>query len=172
MYIKLHLQDLAENKYPTNGSYCQGRDQRDGQVCLSILQSCVNVCLHCGQETLSSDKTLDHYICFTLSFVVVVQSLVKVKVTQLCLTLWPHGLQSPWNSPGWNTGVGSLSLLQGPFPTQGLNPGVPHCRWILYQLSHQGSPRMLECVACPFSGCSQPRNRTRVSCIAGTFFPN
>ena len=47
---------------------------------------------------------------------------------------------SPWNSPGQNTGVGSLSLLQGIFPTQGLNAGLPHCRWILYQLSHKGSP--------------------------------
>ena len=47
---------------------------------------------------------------------------------------------SPWNSPGQNTGVGSLSLLQGIFPTQGLNLGLPHCRWILYQLSSQGSP--------------------------------
>ena len=43
-------------------------------------------------------------------------------------SLWPHGLQSPWNSPGQNTGVGSLSLLQGIFPTQGSNPGLPHCR--------------------------------------------
>ena len=47
---------------------------------------------------------------------------------------------SPWNSPGHNTGVGSLSLLQGISPTQGLNPGPPHYRWILYQLSHKGSP--------------------------------
>ena len=52
----------------------------------------------------------------------------------------PHGLYSPRNSPGWNTGVGSLSLLQGIFPTQGLNPGLPNCRRILYQLSHKGSP--------------------------------
>ena len=51
-----------------------------------------------------------------------------------------HGLYSPCNSPGQNTGVGSLSLLQGIFPAQGLNPGLPHCRRILYQLSHQGSP--------------------------------
>ena len=50
-------------------------------------------------------------------------------------SLRPHGLNSPWNSPGQNTGVGSLSLLQGIFPTQGLNPGLPHCRWILYQMS-------------------------------------
>ena len=66
-------------------------------------------------------------------------------------SLWPHGLYHPWNSPGQNTGVGSLALFQGIFPTQGLNPGLPHCRRLLYQLSHQGSPRMLECVACPFS---------------------
>ena len=51
-------------------------------------------------------------------------------------SLWPHGLHSPWNSPGKNTEVGSLSLLQGIFPTQGSNPGLLHCRWILYQLSH------------------------------------
>ena len=86
-------------------------------------------------------------------------------------SLWPHGLYSAWNSPGQNTGVGSLSLLQGIFPTQGLNPGLPHCRQILYQLSHQGSPRILEWVAYPFSrGSSWPRNRTGVSCIAGRFF--
>ena len=57
---------------------------------------------------------------------------------------WLHGLYSPWNSPGQNTGVGSLSLLQGIFPTQGSNPGLLHCRWILYQLSHKGSPDPLE----------------------------
>ena len=52
-------------------------------------------------------------------------------------SLQPHGLHSPWNSPGQNTGVGSLSRLQGIFPTQGSNPGLPHCRQILYHLSHQ-----------------------------------
>ena len=56
---------------------------------------------------------------------------LKVKVAQLCQTLRPHGLYSPWNSSGQNTGVGSLSLLQGIFPTQRLNPGLPHCRQIL-----------------------------------------
>ena len=54
-------------------------------------------------------------------------------------SLRPHGLYRPWNSPGQNTGVGSLSLLQGTFPTQGSNSGFLHCRQILYQLSHQGS---------------------------------
>ena len=55
-------------------------------------------------------------------------------------SLWPHGLSSPWNSPGQNTGVGRLSLLQGIFWTQELNQGLLHCRWILYHLSYQGSP--------------------------------
>ena len=73
----------------------------------------------------------------------------------------PHRLHSPWNPPGQNTGVGSLSLLQGIFPTQRLNPGLPHCRQILYQLSHKGSPRTLEWIAYSFSGgSSQPRNQT------------
>ena len=98
---------------------------------------------------------------------------VKVTVAQSCLTLQPHGLYSPWNSPGQNTKVGSLSLLQGIFPTQGSNPGLLHCRQILYQLSHKGSPRILEWVAYPFSSrSSRPRNGTRISCIAGRFFTN
>ena len=77
----------------------------------------------------------------------------------------------PNNSPGQNTGVGSLSLLQGIFPTQGSNPGLPHCGWILNRLSHWRSPRRLEWVAYPFpSRSSQTRNRTGVSCITGRFF--
>ena len=63
---------------------------------------------------------------------------------RLC-TPWPiQEWNTPWNSPGQNTGVGNLSLLQGIFPTQGSNPGLQHCRRILYKLSHQGSPRILE----------------------------
>ena len=53
--------------------------------------------------------------------------------------LGSHGLYSLWNSPGQNTGIGNLSLLQGIFPTQGLNSDLPHHRQILYQLSHKGS---------------------------------
>ena len=49
-----------------------------------------------------------------------------------------HGLYSPWKSPGQNTGVSSLSPFQGILPNQGSNPGLPHCKQILYQLSHQG----------------------------------
>ena len=65
---------------------------------------------------------------------------MKVKVAPLCLTVRPHELYSPWNSPGQNTGMGSLSLLQQIFLTQESNWDPLHCRWILYQLSYQGSP--------------------------------
>ena len=88
-------------------------------------------------------------------------------------SLWPYGLCSPWNSPGQNTGVGSLYLLQGLIPTQRLNPGLPHCRRILYQLSHKGSPRILEWGAYPFSRRSSgPKKWTGASWIAGRFFTN
>ena len=86
-------------------------------------------------------------------------------------SLQPNRLYSPWNSPGQNSGVGSLSLLQGIFPTHGSNPGLPNWRQILYQVSHKGNPTTLKGVANPFSSeSSWPRNQTRVSCIAGRFF--
>ena len=93
---------------------------------------------------------------------------MKVKVTQSYTTLCNPEY---WNSSVQNTEVGSISRLHGVFPTQGLKPGLPHCKRILYQLSHKGSPRILEWVAYPFSsGSSRPRNRTRVSDIAGGVF--
>ena len=89
------------------------------------------------------------------------------------ISLWPPGLYSTWKSPGQNTGVDSLSLLQRIVPTQGSNPGLPHCRWILYQLSHRGRPVIVEWVACPFScGSSQSRDWTRIYFIEGEFFTN
>ena len=92
---------------------------------------------------------------------------LKVKVTLFCQTLC-----DPMDcTPSRNTGVGSLSLLQLIFPIQEWNRGLLHCRRIPYQLSHHGSPRILEWVAYSFSrGSSQPRNQTKVSCIAGGFF--
>ena len=82
----------------------------------------------------------------------------------------PPGSSVPGDSPGKNTGVGCHALLQGIFPTQGSNPDLLNCGQFLYHLSHQGSPKMLEWVAYPFSrGPSWPRNQTRVSCIAGRF---
>ena len=102
-------------------------------------------------------------------------------VTQSCLTLCnpmdssPPGSSVHRYSLGENTRVGCYALLQWTFPIQGSNPGLPHCRWIFfffffYHLSHQRSPRILEWVASPYSrGTSQPKNLTRISCIAGRF---
>ena len=89
-----------------------------------------------------------------------------------CVLLFP----TPWTIHG-ALPFSRASFQPGIFPTQGSpqprdlpNPGLPHCRQILYQLSHQRSPRILEWVAYPFSsGSSCPRNWTRVSCIAGRF---
>ena len=87
--------------------------------------------------------------------------------------LQPARLLYSWDSPGKNTGVGCHALLHWIFPTQGSNPDLPHCRWILSCLSHQGSPRILERIAYPFSrGTSQARNWTGVSCVEGGFFAN
>ena len=90
---------------------------------------------------------------------------LKESENESCLvasdSLWPHRLYSPWNFPGQNTGVGSLSLFQAIFPTQESNPGLPHGRWILYQLSYKGSPKTLEWISYPFSReSSRPRSQT------------
>ena len=101
---------------------------------------------------------------------------IYVLVTQSCLALCDPmdcslpGFSVRGESPGKNTGVGCHALLQGIFPTQGSNSGLLHCRWILYQLSHKGSPGTLEWVAYPFSrGSSPPRNQTRIFFMAGGF---
>ena len=101
----------------------------------------------------------------------------KVKVAQLYLILCnPMVYYSPWNSPGQNTGVGSLSPYPGDFSNPGSNPGLLHCRWILYQLSHKGSPRILEWVAYLFSrGSSWSRNQARVNvgkCVDLNWYEN
>ena len=106
----------------------------------------------------------------------------------LCLTKWKWKLlscvwhfETPWtisiwNSPGKNTGVVSHFLLQGTFLTQGLNPGLQHCRKILYQLqvdSLQEKPQNTGLVSLSFlQGIFPTRNQTRVSCRAGGFFTN
>ena len=93
------------------------------------------------------------------TFILHFLNLYSVKLTCVCMkvvsgrscsvvsdSLHPHGLYSPWNSPYQNTGVGSCSFLQGIFPTQGSNPGLLHCRRMLYQLSHKGSPVCHVCI--------------------------
>ena len=112
-------------------------------------------------------------------------------VAQSCPTLCDHMDCSPpgssvhGDSPGEYTGMGCYALLQGIILTQGFNTCLLHCRWILYQLSHLGSPpvspKILEWVAHSFSrGSSQPRVQTcvsyvscigRVSCTAWVHIP-
>ena len=84
------------------------------------------------RENISLSAKLHFFSLFSL------KDFLEVSRSFVSDTLWPHGLYSPWNSLGQNAGVGSLSLLQGIFPTQRLNPGLPHSRWILYQLSRKG----------------------------------
>ena len=103
--------------------------------------------------------TLQYWMCACL----VAQSCLPICNPMVCS---PPGSSVHGDSPGKNTGVGCHALLQGIFPTQDLNPGIPHCGQILYHLSYQGSPRILEWVTYPFSReLFQPRNQTRVSCI-------
>ena len=86
-----------------------------------------------------------------------IKSLVLCLVAQSCPTqscdpmdCSPPGSSVPGDFPGKNTGVGCHALLQGIFPTQGSNPGLLHCRGILYQLSYQRSPcYMLGCHKIP-----------------------
>ena len=86
-----------------------------------------------------------------------------------CYLSWKLCLVLTWNT--WKLSRVIKHVLQGISPPQGSNSGLLHCRWILYHLSHQGSPRILEWVAYSFSsGSSWPRNGTGVSCIAGRFF--
>ena len=121
-----------------------------------------NALSQCSVSLVSSNKTDQRYILVLIAHKTSCRS---IKLRTLCNLDWisalktcqqsescsvisdslqPHGLYSPWNSLGQNTGVGSLSLLQGIFPTQGLNPGFPRCRRILYQLSHKGSPKICQ----------------------------
>ena len=93
-------------------------------------------------------------------------------------SLQPHGLYRPWNSPGQNIGVGSISLLQGIFPTQGVNPGLPHCRQILYQLSHSSVQFSRSVMSdslqphgpyCPWNSSGQSTGVGSISLLQGIF---
>ena len=103
-------------------------------------------CQHVFQSGCTILETYQQYACSSFStssptFVIVFLNvtILKVSCSVVSDSLQLHGLYSPWNSPGQNTGGGSCSRLQGIFPTQGSNPGLLHCRQILYQLRHQGS---------------------------------
>ena len=83
---------------------------------------------------------VDMVLCFPERESYDIDHHLKVQVFQPCTTLC-EPMDCPWISPGQNTGVGSLSLLQGIFPAQESNWGLLHCRQILYQRSYQGSPK-------------------------------
>ena len=124
-------------------------------------------------------------VCVELSHLAVEQKLAQrcksimplCLIVQLHLTLCdpmdcsPPGSSVYGDAPGKNTGVGCHALLQGTFPTKGSNPGLSHCRQILYCPSHQGSPRIPGWEAYFFSrGSAGSRNQAGVSCIPGGFF--
>ena len=137
-------------------------------ICVFMYTACICIYLiHLRDLSLFFDR---EFLCVCVCVCI---HLVSQSCPTLCdlIDCSPPFSSAYGYSPGKNTGVGCHALLQGIFPTQGLNIGLSHWRWILYHLSHQGSPWILEWVAYPFArGSSWPRNWTGVSCIAGGFF--
>ena len=100
------------------------------------------------------------YLCAVLS---------RSSCVTLCSPMDSTCQDSHGDSPDQNSRGGCHALFQGVFPSQGSNPGLPPCKWILYQLSRQGRPRTLEWVVCPFlRESSQLRNQTGFSCSPRT----
>ena len=140
----------------------------DAYFCDIFAGGCAGGCIIC------TSAANQHRSCRNIQVFESLCCCVLCLVTESCPTLCdpvdcsPQGSSVHGNSPGKNIGVGCHSLFQGIFPTEGSNPGLTHCRWILYQLNHQESSRILEWAAYTFSRVtSQLRIWTRVSCIAG-----
>ena len=144
---QLHfLQSSKKHSFPTQ---LRPEDHHVGCSHSTLWPLCLILCPTLAQSILTALRILK-WQCFNFRACFILVWQVKVKSESeshsvVSDSLRPHGF-SPCNSPGQNTGVGSLFLLQGIFPTQGLNPGFPHCRWILYLLSHEGS-----CLASPLT---------------------
>ena len=143
---------------------------------IKLYRTCIFLLWVTMEQNLKINRYTSLYMCLYLHAYLYICSAV-LSHSQSCLTLWDPldcsspGSSVPEDSPGKNIEVGCHFLLQGIFPTQVCNPGLLYYRGILYHLSHQGSPRKLEWVSHPFSRLSSwPRNRTGVSCIAGSFF--
>ena len=116
---------------------------RDQTACFSYV-SCIGRWVF-STEPPGKPKHFLRSVKFKL-FIAIVETCVCVCVSHSVVSdslrphgLWPAKFLCPWNSPGKNTGVDSYSLLQGIFQTQGLNPGLLHCRKMFYHLSYQGS---------------------------------
>ena len=144
-FFKYEL-DLFRRNFSDCGPFQKARSLEE----IFLLNDCYFLCLNKKLSLVSILKIKIFFInvnafkmLFSMGAVYKDSTVVKVKVSQSCpKSLQTYGLYSPWNSLGQNTGVGSLCLLQGVFPMQGSNPGLPHCRRILYYLSHLGSPRL------------------------------
>ena len=121
--VKLHL----SNRIPTGADTAGSGTTRSKVRSLSalnlflLLSLSLSLCVYHTHTILSSFYIYIHIYIHTY--------MKSESCSVLSNSLWPHGLYSPWNSLGQNTGVSSLSLLQEIFPTQGSNPGLPHCRW-------------------------------------------
>ena len=138
---------LKKREWPGTGLEAEAEKQVQGRTCdekagsTGLQRTRVLPQREIWGNKLFKPKMLIKHLRFTY-FLNILFIYLAVKWTEIRSvvsdSLRPHGL----NSPDQNTGVGSLSLLQGIFPTQGSNPGLLHCRWILYQQSHKGSPYM------------------------------
>ena len=131
--------------------FSRGSSPPKDQTCISVSPALAGKFFN----TVPLGKPSVHFGYEKLTLCLSTCSYLHLTLLPLCLcishsvmsdSLRPRGpnlarLPCPWNSPGQNTGVGSRSLLQVIFPTQGSNQGLLHCRWILYQLSYQGSPK-------------------------------
>ena len=107
-------------------------------------------CRLCRSESLTHRSSSPHSHPTQAKSLSLIQLPVSEWVSESCsVALCSHIDYNPWNSPGQNTRVDSLCVLHGIFPTQGSNPGLPHCGQILYQLSHKGSPAARGFPKCP-----------------------
>ena len=125
---------------------------------------------------LKGQKNVAFHLSWGWAFIIKFRYIFKL-VTQSCLPLCdpmdcrPPAFSVHGDSLGKNTVVGCHTLLQGDLPNPGIEPKSPTLQADSLPLSHQGSPRILDWAAYPFSrGSSQPRNQTRISCTAGGFF--
>ena len=118
-----------------------------GEIYMYSVYMCVCVYICMFPRQFLNVQYINMYVCMYICVHVCMHLCVCCESRSVVSdSLRSHRLYSPWNAPGQNTGVSSLSLLQGIFPTHGSNLGLLHCRRILYQLSHKGNPHMYMCV--------------------------
>ena len=130
---------LSENRLQTVGVAVRGSSLKRRLFLIVSLLSCTRH-LHEQEKQKTKTKGNDKYKRHTVK----VKESESRSVVSDSVSPWTH---SPWPSPVQNTAVGSLSRLQGTFPTPGSNLGLLHCRQILYQLSHKGKPWTVVCQA-------------------------